>query len=167
MALHEARLLWGAKTPIQTVVSLGTGLYSIPPSTPTETINSNDDVSHRLLNQASPKNTSLREKLTKVVMSATDTESVHTILRDLLPDESYFRFNPRLKEEVMLDESKPEKLDLLVREAESYMEANENKTQEAATSLLLGKRPEQKAWEMMERGLNSLKIRTRSLYTDR
>ena len=59
IALHEARLLWGtAETPppIQCLVSLGTGRY----------IKKDEDQNNNC--------TSLREKLTKVVASATDTE---------------------------------------------------------------------------------------------
>ena len=162
VALHEARLLWGAKTPIQTVVSLGTGLYSTPP-TNNNTINSNYDVMKGSSSSTSaPKSTSLKEKLTKVVLSATDTEAVHTILKDLLPTESYFRLNPTLSEDIMMDENKPEKLDILVQEAENYVAANQWKIQLAAASLVQGKRPGQRVWEFVERGLNSMRLRTKS-----
>ena len=62
----------------------------------------------------------------------------------------------------MIDESKPEKLEILVREAENYVAAAEWKLQLAAGSLLQGKRLEQKAWGLVERGLNRIKIRTRN-----
>ena len=60
--MHEARLLWGRKTPIQCVISLGTGLYR-----------------ERVDKQQKKKesNTSLKEKLTKIVASATDTEGLY------------------------------------------------------------------------------------------
>ena len=53
-------MLWGRKVPIQCVISLGTGIYRRPirPTKAGEVTTS----------------TSLREKLTKVVASATDTE---------------------------------------------------------------------------------------------
>ncbi len=54
IALHEARLLWGKATPIECIISLGTGLYR--KKTPNK------------------EATSLRDKLTKIVASATDTE---------------------------------------------------------------------------------------------
>ena len=164
VALHEARLLWGAKTPIQTVVSLGTGLYSAPPTNTNTTINSNYDVMKGggSSSTSAPKSTSLKEKLTKVILSATDTEAVHTILKDLLPTESYFRLNPTLSEDIMMDESKPEKLDILLREAENYVAANEWKMELAAASLVQGKRPDQKIWELVERGLKSMRLRTKS-----
>ena len=55
LAIHEAKLVWPA-TPLQCVVSLGTGIYYNP---------------SRQLNSTF---SSLREKLLKVVASATDTE---------------------------------------------------------------------------------------------
>ena len=69
VALHEARLLWGRSTPIQCVISLGTGLYHEKAD--------KDKVKK-------DKNTSLKEKLTKVVASATDTEGLLS-LSSLLP----------------------------------------------------------------------------------
>lgn len=61
MALHEARLLWGKDTPIQSIVSLGTGLYkkNEQQATAKEKVTS----------------TSWKEKVIKVVAGATDTES--------------------------------------------------------------------------------------------
>ena len=43
------------------------------------------------------KNTlSVKDKFSKLVLSATDTEMTDHTLRDLLPDDRYFRFNPYL-----------------------------------------------------------------------
>ena len=69
-ALHEARLLWGKTVPIQCVISLGTGLYC----------------QRRKEGGRDKKglgSTSLRDKLTKIVASATDTEG-KAILRAVL-----------------------------------------------------------------------------------
>ena len=63
IALHEAQLLWGRHTPIQCVISLGTGLYG------KRWMKDKDGPC-----PVSSQSTSLREKLTKVVASATDTE---------------------------------------------------------------------------------------------
>jgi hypothetical protein len=63
--VHEARLLWGRKTPIQCVISLGTGLYR-------------ERVS-KAQKKKKESNTSLKEKLTKIVASATDTEGIIVI----------------------------------------------------------------------------------------
>lgn len=38
----------------------------------------------------------VRDKFSKLVLSCTDTEMTHCTLRDLLPDDRYFRFNPYL-----------------------------------------------------------------------
>ena len=38
----------------------------------------------------------LKDKFSKLVLSATDTEMTHVTLHDLLPDNKYFRFNPYL-----------------------------------------------------------------------
>ena len=54
LAIHECKLLW-PNTPVQCVVSLGTGRY--------ETVNKNNTTS-----------TSLKAKITNVISSATDTE---------------------------------------------------------------------------------------------
>jgi len=61
VAIHEARLLWGSSVPIQTVVSLGTGLKYLNTSTSTKDMSSTN---------------SFREKVIKVVEGATDTESM-------------------------------------------------------------------------------------------
>lgn len=67
IAIHEARLLWGAEVPIQTVVSLGTGLhYNNKNNQPTKS-------------NITSTSTSIREKIIKVVGGATDTESKYTI----------------------------------------------------------------------------------------
>ena len=43
------------------------------------------------------KNTlSVKDKFSKMVLSCTDTEMIHYAMRDLLPDDRYFRFNPYL-----------------------------------------------------------------------
>ena len=48
------------------------------------------------------KNTlSVKDKFSKLVLSATDTEMTDHTLRDLLPDDRYFRFNPYLSGEYL------------------------------------------------------------------
>ena len=39
---------------------------------------------------------SVKDKFSKLVLSATDTEMTHYALHDMLPDDKYFRFNPYL-----------------------------------------------------------------------
>ncbi|KAM4615211.1 calcium-independent phospholipase A2-gamma isoform 1-T4 [Polymixia lowei] len=115
LAIHECKCLW-PNTPVQCVVSLGTGRY-----------------------ETGGKNmatyTSLKTKLTNVISSATDTEEVHTMLDALLPPDTYFRFNPYLSEDIPLDESRLEKLNFLMSEGERYLGRNEAKLQKAASVL--------------------------------
>ncbi|KAF3705047.1 Calcium-independent phospholipase A2-gamma [Channa argus] len=115
LAIHECKCLW-PNTPLQCVLSLGTGRY--------ETVGKNN-----------PTYTSLKTKLTNVISSATDTEEVHTMLDALLPPDTYFRFNPYMSEDVPLNESRMEKLNLLKIEGERYLECNEAKLRKAAIVL--------------------------------
>ncbi|GAA6216443.1 calcium-independent phospholipase A2-gamma-like [Lates japonicus] len=115
LAIHECKCLW-PNTPLQCVLSLGTGRY--------ETAGKN-----------STTYTSLKTKLTHVISSATDTEEVHTMLDALLPPDTYFRFNPYMSEDIPLNESRVEKLNFLKSEGERYLERNEAKLRKAASVL--------------------------------
>lgn len=117
VAIHEAKLLW-PNEPIQCVVSLGGGRF-IPE-----------------VKQHQQGLTSLKMKVLKVIDSATDTEAVHTIVQDLLPTNSYFRFNPYLSEWITLDENRAEKLDQLQLDAQMYLRRNSEKFDSAVRSLL-------------------------------
>ncbi|KAB7507539.1 Calcium-independent phospholipase A2-gamma, partial [Armadillidium nasatum] len=116
IALHEARNIW-PDTPLQSVVSLGTGRY--------EPLIIEGDKS---INWAS--------RLRTIINSATDTEGVHTTLHDLLPGNVYFRLNPYLSEEITLDETREDKLDCLKKDTSLYVRKNESKLDEAVESLL-------------------------------
>uniref|UniRef100_H2YVJ2 PNPLA domain-containing protein n=1 Tax=Ciona savignyi TaxID=51511 RepID=H2YVJ2_CIOSA len=120
VALNECSLLW-PNSPIQCVVSVGTGRYE-PTIGPT---------SEQFL--------SLKDKLLKVVDSATSVSEVHTVMYDLLPPYTYFRFNPYIKEPLLLDDFHPEKLDMLVEDAHEYIARNEHKFQ-ACVDTLFGKK---------------------------
>uniref|UniRef100_A0A7N8Y2S2 Patatin-like phospholipase domain containing 8 n=1 Tax=Mastacembelus armatus TaxID=205130 RepID=A0A7N8Y2S2_9TELE len=115
LAIHESKCLW-PNTPLQCVLSLGTGRY--------ETAGKN-----------STTYTSLKTKLTNVISSATDTEEVHTMLDALLPPDTYFRFNPYMSEDIPLNESRVDKLNLLQSEGERYLERNDAKLRKAAIVL--------------------------------
>ncbi|KAM6896018.1 calcium-independent phospholipase A2-gamma isoform 1-T2 [Lycodopsis pacificus] len=112
LAIHECKCLW-PNTPLQCVLSLGTGRY--------ETAGNN-----------STAYTSLKTKLSHVISSATDTEEVHTMLDALLPPDTYFRFNPYMSEDIPMNESRAEKLNFLKGEGERYLERNEAKLRKAA-----------------------------------
>ncbi|KAM3865313.1 calcium-independent phospholipase A2-gamma-like [Diretmus argenteus] len=115
LALHECKCLW-PNTPVECVVSLGTGRSETP-------------------GRSSVAYTSLKTKITNVISSATDTEEVHTMLDALLPPNTYFRFNPYMSEEIAMDESRHEKLNLLQVEGLRYLERNEEKLKTAARIL--------------------------------
>uniref|UniRef100_A0A671QQA2 PNPLA domain-containing protein n=1 Tax=Sinocyclocheilus anshuiensis TaxID=1608454 RepID=A0A671QQA2_9TELE len=116
LAIHESKCLW-PNTPVQCVVSLGTGRYETVGKTSSSTY------------------TSLKTKLTNVISSATDTEEVHSMLDALLPPNTYFRFNPYMSEEISLDENRQERLDFLQAEGQRYLERNENKLKKVASVL--------------------------------
>ncbi|XP_059189789.1 calcium-independent phospholipase A2-gamma-like [Centropristis striata] len=139
LAVHESRLLW-PNQPFQCVLSLGTGRYDNAKRAPATS-------------------TSLRAKISNLICSATDTEGVHTLLDELLAPDVYFRFNPMLSAVVSLDESRPQALDQLHRDTQSYLERNRPKL--ARLCLVLGAERSaasrtkdwmsERAWEMKQR----------------
>ncbi|KAI2665441.1 Calcium-independent phospholipase A2-gamma [Labeo rohita] len=110
LAIHESKCLW-PNTPVQCVVSLGTGRYETVGKTSSSTY------------------TSLKTKLTNVI------SKVHTMLDALLPPNTYFRFNPYMSEDIPLDENRQERLDFLQAEGRRYLERNENKLKKVASVL--------------------------------
>ncbi|MEQ2211550.1 hypothetical protein XENOCAPTIV_006401, partial [Xenoophorus captivus] len=60
---------------------------------------------------------------------------VHAMLDAFLPPDTYFRFNPFVSEEVSMDESRLEKLNLLQAEGIRYLERNEEKLKKVACIL--------------------------------
>lgn len=57
------------------------------------------------------------------------------MLDALLPPDTYFRFNATMSEDIALNESRPEKLNLLKGEGERYLERNEAKLRKVASVL--------------------------------
>ncbi|XP_034735578.1 calcium-independent phospholipase A2-gamma-like isoform X2 [Etheostoma cragini] len=112
LAIHECKCLW-PNTPLECVVSLGTGRFESP-------------------GKNSTTYTSLKTKLTNVISSATDTEEVHAMLDAFLPPGTYFRFNPFMSEDISIDENRHEKLSLLQAEGIRYLERNEEKLKKVA-----------------------------------
>lgn len=66
------------------------------------------------------------------------------MLSDLLPENVYFRFNPYLTEMLDIAEIDPKKLEQLERDAVMYLRRNEDKFQEAASTLVKKKNITQK-----------------------
>lgn len=103
VAHAEANMLWPDE-PIQCVVSVGSGKFK-----PNEVLKVNA--------------TSLYEKAHGLVYSATDTETIHMILQNLI--KNYYRFNPQLSENMLISENRKMKLDQLKQESKQYMINNE------------------------------------------
>lgn len=120
IAIHEAKCLW-PNAKLQSVVSIGTGRCQ-PLNMATSGMDSVD----------MSTTTTLRQKLSKVIDSATDTERVHSVLHDLLPPKVYYRFNPYLNEIHGLDETDPERWDHMLEDVDMYIRKNERKMKEAA-----------------------------------
>lgn len=115
LAIHESKCLW-PNTPLECVVSLGTGRFETP-------------------GKNSTTYTSLKTKLTNVISSATDTEEVHAMLDAFLPPDTYFRFNPYMSEDIPMDENRQEKLNQLQAEGIHYLERNDEKVKKVARIL--------------------------------
>lgn len=131
LAIREAKSLWPT-TPIQAVISLGTGMY------------------HGRAGPSTVQFTTLREKLMKLVASATDVEAVHIILQDLLPPSKYVRLNPNMSSDVPLDECRPEMLRQLEQDARNYINKFSHKFDAASEALLRHKTFSRKCIEKVE-----------------
>lgn len=116
IALNECHVLW-PNVPLQCLVSVGSGRYE-PSVGPT-------------MDQLS-----LREKFMKVVDGATNVSGVHSLIYDLLPKGTYFRFDPFINEPLMIDDYEPRSLDIMVRDANAYIERNQLKFEACAQSLM-------------------------------
>ncbi|XP_060526981.1 calcium-independent phospholipase A2-gamma-like [Cylas formicarius] len=145
VAIHEAKLLWPC-TPIQCVVSFGTGRTSLNPIDFSE--------------PAIANNTSWKNKFFAIIDSATDTEGIHIMLSDLLPADVYYRFNPYLTEMLEMTEINPQKLDQLEKDALMYLRRNEDKFQQVTRKLGESKGLWQRLmeWLALRRQLHNLKL---------
>lgn len=113
VAHAEASSLWPNES-IQCVVSVGSGKFK-----PRDVIQANA--------------TSLYEKAHGLVYSATDTETIHMILQNLITN--YYRFNPHLSENILISENRKLKLDQLRQDAGQYMLNNNRMLQIVADKL--------------------------------
>lgn len=126
VAIHEARYLWPER-PLGVVVSVGTGSFSMDTEAKHSSTaavlkkaervhvsNGADQNAH--VDAGSPderRRGSMALRVARAVLeSATDTESIHHTLEDLLGKEGvYFRLNPHVPgEQIMMDEYRPEVL---------------------------------------------------------
>ena len=81
------------------------------------------------------------------IMDNYSTSPQLTILlanQDLLPKGRYFRFNPYMTEDILLDENRPEKIDQLIEDVQLYLRKNGVKLSTAAKKLKEDRQPWQK-----------------------
>lgn len=130
VAIHEAKLIWPNES-IQCVVSIGTG------RNPNKSRNSDGRkmINPSILDETQETLSSWRTKFLRILDSATDTEATHVILSDLLPADTYFRFNPYLTEWLPMIESRTEKIIQLETDARMYYRKNEDKFEQVAANL--------------------------------
>ena len=76
--------------------------------------------------------------------------AVHVVLQDLLPDSIYFRFNPELSEDISIDERRPQKLELMCKDASSYLARERERMEKAAVCLMQQRTVQQKTWDWFE-----------------
>jgi hypothetical protein len=69
------------------------------------------------------------------VDSVTNTETIHVCLHDLLPPNIYFRVNPFMSADFVLDEHRPERLEQMLRDTQIYIRQNEFKFLKLAQQL--------------------------------
>jgi len=60
--------------------------------------------------------------ISQVIAGAVDTEDIHELLRDLLPEDQYFRFNPKLLDNLSIDEKDKGRLKNLKNLALDYFD---------------------------------------------
>ncbi|XP_071133254.1 calcium-independent phospholipase A2-gamma-like [Mytilus edulis] len=130
IAVSECKLLWPDE-PIQCVISLGNGRFE--PNL-----------------EITPSKNAVKEKVAKIIDAATNTEVVHTILQDLLPTSTYYRFNPYMSEDIRLDEKRTEKLIQMQQDTEMYLRKNEFKLKCATDQLLKPRQPHQQVLDYIK-----------------
>ncbi|CAH1393072.1 unnamed protein product [Nezara viridula] len=141
IALHEATTLWPEES-VSCVVSIGTGRYE-PILTIDESIESSKSSSWKLI-------------FTKILESATDTEAVHRILNDLLPDDTYFRLNPHMSRLMTMDEISELKILELEKDTKMYCRRNEDKFYDMVSKLSSSRSPLKKFKDYMNLKLKLL-----------
>lgn len=81
--------------------------------------------------------------------------AVHTVLNDLLPPASYYRFNPYMSEEFSLDETRNDKWAQMQLDTRMYCRKNQHKLENLAFSLSKTRLPHQKAYDVLKARLMS------------
>jgi len=117
LALLECRQLWPSY-PLHCLVSLGSGK------------------STALEEEGDGKAPSAKEFGIKAVNAIVDTEPTHHLLNELIPDNSYFRLNPRLASLPDIDQVDPEALDRMMEGTRQYLRRNTVKLDRLVARLL-------------------------------
>merc|ERR1719430_2249552 len=117
LALLECRQLWPSY-PLHCLVSLGSGK------------------STALKEEGDGKAPSAKEFGIKAVNAIVDTEPTHHLLNELIPDNSYFRLNPRLASLPDIDQVDPEALDRMMEGTRQYLRRNTVKLDRLVARLL-------------------------------
>lgn len=133
IALHECKLLWPGED-IQCVVSLGNGRPAPDVALQSKSMTCNFPF-HSLHEFSS--SSLVKQKLSSLVDSVTNTETIHVCLHDLLPPNIYFRLNPFMSADFVLDEHRPERLEQMLRDAHIYIRQNEYKFLKLAERLTI------------------------------
>uniref|UniRef100_A0A915MNU3 PNPLA domain-containing protein n=1 Tax=Meloidogyne javanica TaxID=6303 RepID=A0A915MNU3_MELJA len=107
IALHEARQLW-PKNHLQCIISVGNG---------------------RVMSKVDPEPEpySWTSSVDAIIDSATETETTHYCISDLLPTNMYFRLNPYTSQVYPLDTNKPDLIEKMRRDAKLYIRRNREK----------------------------------------
>lgn len=80
-------------------------------------------------------------------------------LQDLLAPATYYRFNPYMSDNLLLNEIKPEKIKQMQKDARMYLRKNEHKLVTACNQLMLPRKRTQKLvdWSRRHRLMRSHK----------
>ncbi|KAL8432427.1 hypothetical protein Efla_000204 [Eimeria flavescens] len=133
VAIAEAKALYPG-VPIEVVVSIGTG--QCPPER-CDTRTGWDGIFNQLVN------------------AATNTEAIHELLKDMLPESVYFRLNPEI-DAVSIDETSRERLDGLKAAARRFYEDPKNKEViQRLTDILRPAHPLEKRSRFLMRSLSA------------
>ncbi|XP_045164926.2 calcium-independent phospholipase A2-gamma-like [Mercenaria mercenaria] len=136
--IHECKLLWPHES-FQCVLSLGNGRYD--PNLDRQEKAKGYNVIPR----------SMRDLADGFIDSATDTEGIHMVLKNTLDPACYFRLSPYLRENYDLSEVQPEKIKVMLGEADEYMDRNELFMQKVVTRLKQDRLPNQKIMDYTNR----------------
>uniref|UniRef100_A0A1I8C0B1 PNPLA domain-containing protein n=1 Tax=Meloidogyne hapla TaxID=6305 RepID=A0A1I8C0B1_MELHA len=127
IALHEARQLW-PKNLLQCVISVGNGkvMSKVDPEPEPYSWSKSLKFSYTV---------NLASSVDAIIDSATETETTHYCISDLLPTNVYFRLNPYTSQVYPLDTNRPDLMEKMRRDAKLYIRRNREKIDAAVAAL--------------------------------